>query len=176
MSGMVDWPYQRKCAESDARRVPGEKPYCLVNDLGRETIPGVADLVHPRWGTRPPRTPQAQSAVTMPHKAVPAESMHSCRPVDDHLRPHEFAQPGRTIFVRPGRIDRLLAVRFFRLVRRFRQQPDGPPQHCLHLSVERREFPRRRPGAGRRLRLATPPTANIRVRSARTSAISRSTA
>src|SRR5208337_5555975 len=42
------------------------EPYCFVNDLGRETIAGVGDLVHPRWATRPPRTPQAQSAVTMP--------------------------------------------------------------------------------------------------------------
>src|SRR5271166_3520751 len=55
----------------DVTQAEGElkvEPYCLVNDLGRETIPGVADLVHPRWATRPPRTPQAQSAVTMPGK------------------------------------------------------------------------------------------------------------
>ncbi len=36
------------------------------SSLGRETIPGVTDLVHPRAATRPPRTPQARSAVTMP--------------------------------------------------------------------------------------------------------------
>src|SRR5271165_4070895 len=51
---------------TQAEGEPEVEPYCLVNDLGRETIPGVADLVHPRWATRPPRTPQAQSAVTMP--------------------------------------------------------------------------------------------------------------
>ena len=38
----------------------------MLNDLGREAIPAVADLVHPRWATRPPTTPQALSAVTMP--------------------------------------------------------------------------------------------------------------
>src|SRR5271157_1036393 len=51
---------------TQAEGEPEVEPDCLVNDLGRETIPGVADLVHPRWATRPPRTPQAQSAVTMP--------------------------------------------------------------------------------------------------------------
>src|SRR5271157_5148153 len=51
---------------TQAEGEPEVEPYCLVNDLGRETIPGVADLVHPRWATRPPRTPQARSAVTMP--------------------------------------------------------------------------------------------------------------
>src|SRR5271157_5938773 len=57
---------------TQAEGEPEVEPYCLVNDLGRETIPGVADLVHPRWATRPPRTPQAQSAVTMP------ERIHLC--------------------------------------------------------------------------------------------------
>ena len=28
----------------------------MLNDLGRETIAAAADLVHPRWATRPPRT------------------------------------------------------------------------------------------------------------------------
>src|SRR5271165_850697 len=51
---------------TQAEGEPEVEPDCLVNDLGRETIPGVSDLVHPRWATRPPRTPQAQSAVTMP--------------------------------------------------------------------------------------------------------------
>src|SRR5208337_5319542 len=51
------------------------EPYCFVNDLGRETIPGVANLVHPRWATRPPRTPQAQSAVTMPFRALALRSL-----------------------------------------------------------------------------------------------------
>src|SRR5208283_5197865 len=51
---------------TQAEGEPEVEPYCLVNDLGRETIPAVADLVHPRAATRPPRTPQAQSAVTMP--------------------------------------------------------------------------------------------------------------
>src|SRR5208283_2818126 len=51
---------------TQAEGEPEVEPYCLVNDLGRETIPGAADLVHPRWATRPPRKPQAQSAVTMP--------------------------------------------------------------------------------------------------------------
>src|SRR5208337_632181 len=55
---------------TQAEGEPEIEPYCLVNDLGRETIPGVADLVHPRWATRPPRTPQAQSAVTMPLVAL----------------------------------------------------------------------------------------------------------
>src|SRR5271167_3804897 len=55
---------------TQAEGEPEVEPYCLVNDLGRETIPGVADLVHPRWATRPPRTPQAQSAVTMPPYAL----------------------------------------------------------------------------------------------------------
>src|SRR5208282_4895481 len=36
----------------------------LLNDLG--AIPAVADLVHPRAATRPPRMPQARSAVTRP--------------------------------------------------------------------------------------------------------------
>ncbi len=38
----------------------------MLNDLGRETIPAVADLVHPRATTAPPKTPQARSGVTMP--------------------------------------------------------------------------------------------------------------
>ena len=41
----------------------------------------------------------------------------------------------------------------FRFVHRIRQQPDGPSEHRLHLSVERREFPGRRAGAGRRVDL-----------------------
>src|SRR5271157_5503718 len=55
---------------TQAEGEPEVEPYCLVNDLGRETIAGVADLVHPRWATRPPRTPQAQSAVTMPFRPL----------------------------------------------------------------------------------------------------------
>src|SRR5271166_5237523 len=55
---------------TQAEGEPEVEPYCLENDLGRETIPGVADLVHPRWATRPPRTPQAQSAVTMPSSSL----------------------------------------------------------------------------------------------------------
>src|SRR5208282_60832 len=55
---------------TQAEGEPEVEPYCLVNDLGRETIPSIADLVHPRWATRPPRTPQAQSAVTMPDQAL----------------------------------------------------------------------------------------------------------
>src|SRR5271166_6550276 len=55
---------------TQAEGEPEVEPYCLVNDLGRETIPGVADLVHPRGATRPPRTPQAQSAVTMPYGRI----------------------------------------------------------------------------------------------------------
>src|SRR5271166_1905675 len=51
---------------AQAQGEPEVKPYRLLNDLGRETIPAVADLVHPRAATRPPRTPQARSAVTMP--------------------------------------------------------------------------------------------------------------
>ena len=31
---------------TQAQGEPEVEPYCLVNDLGRETIPGVADLVH----------------------------------------------------------------------------------------------------------------------------------
>src|SRR5271157_374432 len=55
---------------TQAEGEPEIEPYCLLNDLRRETIPGVADLVHPRWATRPPRTPQAQSAVTMPFELI----------------------------------------------------------------------------------------------------------
>src|SRR5271157_2279567 len=55
---------------TQAEGEPEVEPYCLVNDLGRETIAGVADLVHPRGATRPPRTPQAQSAVTMPFQVI----------------------------------------------------------------------------------------------------------
>src|SRR5271157_2886410 len=51
---------------AQAQGEPEVKPYRLLNDLGRETMPAVADLVHPRAATRPPRTPQARSAVTMP--------------------------------------------------------------------------------------------------------------
>src|SRR5271165_7419120 len=62
---------------TQAEGEPEVEPYCLVNDLGRETIAGVADLVHPRGATRPPRTPQAQSAVTMPSK--PPQLIFSAR-------------------------------------------------------------------------------------------------
>src|SRR5271166_4940706 len=55
---------------AQAQGEPEVKPYRLLNDLGRETIPAVADLVHPRAATRPPRTPQARSAVTMPSRAL----------------------------------------------------------------------------------------------------------
>src|SRR5271166_1820608 len=58
---------------AQAQGEPEVKPYRLLNDLGRETIPAVADLVHPRAATRPPRTPQARSAVTMPSGALLAE-------------------------------------------------------------------------------------------------------
>src|SRR5208337_2707729 len=51
---------------TQAEGEPEVEPYRLLNDLGRESIPAVADLVHPRGATRPPRTPQARSAVTMP--------------------------------------------------------------------------------------------------------------
>src|SRR5689334_2804325 len=51
---------------AQAEGEPEVKPYRLLNDLGRETIPAVADLVHPRGATRPLRTPQARIAVTMP--------------------------------------------------------------------------------------------------------------
>src|SRR5271166_2308715 len=59
---------------AQAEGEPEVKPYRLLNDLGRETIPAVADLVHPRAATRPPRTPQARSAVTMPVWVVTAKS------------------------------------------------------------------------------------------------------
>src|SRR5208283_5637773 len=55
---------------TQAEGEPEVEPYCLVNDLGRETIPSVADFVNPRWATRPPRTPQARSAVTMPLRTI----------------------------------------------------------------------------------------------------------
>src|SRR5208283_4601048 len=55
---------------TQAEGEPEVEPNSLLNDLGRETIPSVADLVHPRAATRPPRTPQAQSAVTMPIATV----------------------------------------------------------------------------------------------------------
>src|SRR5271165_6591710 len=64
---------------TQAEGEPEVEPYCLVNDLGRETIPAVADLVHPRWATRPPRTPQGQSAVTMPPKSPSTKSIKDCR-------------------------------------------------------------------------------------------------
>src|SRR6185437_4991545 len=51
---------------AQAEGEPEVKPYRLLNDLGRETIPAVADLVHSRGATRPLRTPQARIAVTMP--------------------------------------------------------------------------------------------------------------
>src|SRR5271169_3156585 len=51
---------------AQAEREPEVKPYRSLNDLRRETIPAVADLVHLRGTTRPSRTPQARSAVTMP--------------------------------------------------------------------------------------------------------------
>src|SRR5271166_2681008 len=56
---------------TQAEGEPEVEPYRLVNDLGRESIPAVADLVHPRGATRPPSTPQARSAVTMPSWAMP---------------------------------------------------------------------------------------------------------
>src|SRR5208283_2994506 len=68
---------------TQAEGEPEVEPYCLVNDLRRETIPGVADLVHPRWATRPPRTPQAQSAVTMPFGPMIAADLRKRR-----LKPH----------------------------------------------------------------------------------------
>src|SRR5208337_1984267 len=54
---------------TQAEGEPEVKPYRLLNDLGRETIPAVADLVHPGGATRPQRTPQARSAVTTPRKS-----------------------------------------------------------------------------------------------------------
>ncbi len=51
---------------------PEVTPYRLLNDLGREAIPAVAHLVHPRAATGPPRTPQARSAVTMPGNLMAA--------------------------------------------------------------------------------------------------------
>src|SRR5208337_1612208 len=81
---------------TQAEGEPEVEPYCLVNDLGRETIPGVADLVHPRWATRPPRTPQAQSAVTMPHRGrdLPSSHHHAAKSRD---RPglHRPLEPNR---------------------------------------------------------------------------------
>src|SRR5208337_4703306 len=55
---------------AQAEGEPEVKPYRLLNDLGREAIPAVADLVHPRGATPPPRTPQARSAVIMPSRAL----------------------------------------------------------------------------------------------------------
>src|SRR5271165_148773 len=92
---------------TQAEGEPEVEPYCLVNDLGRETIPGVADLVHPRWATRPPRTPQAQSAVTMPPSVW-----------DTRVALHEMAGGGLDLlqlaFVdeAKGSVDRLLQVVF----------------------------------------------------------------
>src|SRR5271157_4132408 len=68
---------------AQAEREPEVKPYRLLNDLGRETIPAVAELVHPRAATRPPRTPQARSAVTMPSCALTLRGQFS-----------QFAEPG----------------------------------------------------------------------------------
>src|SRR5271165_5817499 len=58
---------------AQAEREPEVKPYCSLNDLRRETIPAVADLVHLRGTTRPSRTPQARSAVTMPSTRLSQE-------------------------------------------------------------------------------------------------------
>src|SRR5208337_1807841 len=75
----------------DVAQAEGEaevKPYRLLNDLGRETIAAVADLVHPRGATRPlhprgatrpPRMPQARSAVTMPLRE---EAVHALKRAD----------------------------------------------------------------------------------------------
>src|SRR5271157_6562933 len=60
---------------TQAEGEPEVKPYRLLDDLGRETIPAVADLVHPRGATRPPRTPQARSAVTMPPVVLPSPAV-----------------------------------------------------------------------------------------------------
>ena len=51
---------------AQAEGEPEVKPYRLQNDLRREAIPVVSDLVHPRGATRPLKTPQARIAVTMP--------------------------------------------------------------------------------------------------------------
>src|SRR5208337_1916647 len=58
---------------AQAQGEPEVKPYRLLNDLRRETIPAVAELVHPRAATRPPRTPQARRAVTMPSCSLRVE-------------------------------------------------------------------------------------------------------
>src|SRR6185437_7167667 len=55
---------------AQAEGEPEVKPYLLLNDLGRETIPAVADLVHSRGATRSLRTPQARLAVTRPEQGV----------------------------------------------------------------------------------------------------------
>src|SRR5438270_4943978 len=44
---------------AQAEGEPEVKPDRLLNDLGRETIPAVADLVHPLGATRPTTTQQA---------------------------------------------------------------------------------------------------------------------
>src|SRR5947209_12898448 len=60
---------------AQAEGEPEVKPDRLLNDLGRETIPAVADLVHARGATRPTTTPQARGAVTMACEALFLEQL-----------------------------------------------------------------------------------------------------
>jgi len=53
-AGKLHYKYQK-----DAWLLDAVELYCAA-------VAGVADLVHPRGATLPPRTPQARSAVTMP--------------------------------------------------------------------------------------------------------------
>src|SRR5271166_5076358 len=73
-NGLVRHPHsafrQQILDVAQAEGEPEVKPDRLLNDLGRETIPAVADLVHPRGATRQTTTPQARSAVTMPHDYI----------------------------------------------------------------------------------------------------------
>src|SRR5208282_5232900 len=51
---------------SQAESEPEVEPYCLVNDLGRETIPAVADFLHPLGYSATGRT----ASPTRPDNAV----------------------------------------------------------------------------------------------------------
>src|SRR5208337_2144669 len=94
------------------------EPYCFVNDLGRETIPGVADLVHPRWATRPPRTPQAQSAVTVPENGLLAphrvgrnqEKTHDGTIVTENVNEMWGTDMSQTVTLEQGRAYVFVAV------------------------------------------------------------------
>src|SRR5271157_3291150 len=90
---------------AQAQGEPEVKPYRLLNDLGRETIPGVADLIHPRAATRPPRKPQARSAVTMPSdEFLPLASRMRVRLAIERATPDELLECLRQALHKAGAV------------------------------------------------------------------------